>query len=138
MDTFTPDQRSRNMSRIRSKNTKPEMVVRSWLHKNGYRFRLHRIDLPGKPDIVLPRHKTAIFVNGCFWHQHQGCRKATLPKSNQAYWIPKLQRNVDKFESTLRQLEELGWKVIVIWECETKKIDKFSSRLGKELERGSI
>ena len=138
MDTLTPCQRSRNMSRIRSKNTKPEMVVRKWLHKNGYRFRLHRIDLPGKPDIVLPRHKTAIFVNGCFWHQHQGCRRATLPKSNQAYWIPKLQRNVNRFEGTLRQLEELGWKVIVIWECETRKIGMLSSRLGKKLERGSI
>ncbi len=93
-DMFTPEKRSQIMSRVRSKNTKPELEVRSALHAMGYRFRLHRKDLPGKPDVVLPKYRTALFVHGCFWHQHPGCRKATLPKNNANFWREKLEGNV--------------------------------------------
>lgn len=123
-DHLTPDKRSWNMSRIRSKNTKPEKFVRSLLHSMGYRFRIHRKDLPGKPDIVLPKYKTVIFVHGCFWHQHPRCKRATMPKSNQDYWIPKIQRNIERDKENQRFLKEAGWKVVVIWECEVKNIDK--------------
>ena len=107
------------MSRIRSKDTAPEIRVRSMLHKAGYRFRLHVKDLPGKPDIVLPKYKTVIFVHGCFWHRHKGCSKATTPSTNSEYWKKKFQRNVERDKQDQAELKKLGWKVIVIWECET-------------------
>jgi DNA mismatch endonuclease (patch repair protein) len=122
------------MSQIRSKDTKPELEVRRWLHKQGYRFRLHRKTLPGTPDIVLPRHKVVIFVHGCFWHRHKNCARATVPQTNQAYWNAKFLRNVIKDKEALFALNSLGWKVLVIWECEVKngffkdKIEAFLHR----------
>lgn len=109
------------MSRIRSKNTKPEMALRTALFKAGYRYRLHAKHLPGKPDLVLPKYKTVIFVHGCFWHLHENCRDGRLPKSKLEYWEPKLNRNVERDNIHQNALLSLGWKVIVVWECEIKK-----------------
>lgn len=120
-DKLTPQKRSWNMSRIRSANTKPEMLMRSLLHRMGFRFRLHRKDLPGRPDIVLPRYRTVIFVHGCFWHQHLGCVEASHPKSNKAYWESKLEANVKRDEKNRQLLHEQGWRVLVFWECEVER-----------------
>lgn len=109
------------MSRIRSANTRPEIAVRKLLHALGYRFRLHRRDLPGKPDIVLPKYRLAIFVHGCFWHQHRGCRLASKPKTRRDYWGPKLAGNVRRDEAAAKALKVLGWTVAVIWECDVRK-----------------
>ena len=109
------------MSKVKSKNTKPELQVRSWLHKRGFRFRLHRKDLPGIPDIILPKYKIAIFVHGCFWHQHPGCKKATIPRTNHKFWKQKLERNVERDNEHDDQLKRQGWKVITLWECDVKK-----------------
>ncbi len=121
------------MSRIRSKDTKPEKVVRSLLHCNGYRFRLHRRDLPGNPDIVLPKYKTAIFVHGCFWHRHQNCKFAYTPKSRVEFWERKFRENIRRDERARKQLIELGWHVIVVWECEVMNIRALEVRLNSEL-----
>ena len=121
MDFITPEQRSWNMSRIRNRDTKPELIVRSLLHRKGYRFRLHRKDLPGKPDIVLPRFKKIIFVHGCFWHRHEECRYAYSPKSRVSFWQNKFSQNVKRDKEVKEALSQLGWQVHVIWECETKK-----------------
>jgi len=128
-DTLSKEQRSIVMSRIRSRDTKPEKIVRSLLHVMGYRFRLYRTDLPGKPDIVLPKFRTVIFVHGCFWHQHKGCDRASLPKSNKRYWTPKLKRNVGRFYEVRNEYKKMGWRVIVFWECETKNDGKLVKRL---------
>lgn len=128
-DHISKQKRSWNMSRITSKDTKPEIVVRFLLHSLGYRFRLHRKDLPGKPDIVLPKYKTVIFVHGCFWHRHEGCKKATTPKSNMEYWLNKFARNISNDIRHKRELQELGWSVIVIWECETKNVQMIMDKL---------
>lgn len=128
-DHLTKEKRSWNMSRIRSKDTKPEIIVRSLLHHLGYRFRLHSKKLPGKPDIVLTKYKTVIFVHGCFWHRHEGCSRATMPKSNKGYWTAKFERNVQRFKDVSEQIKSLGWKVIVIWECEVKDADVLTERL---------
>lgn len=112
--------RSFNMAQIRSKNTKPEMLVRAFLHKLGYRYRLHVKDLPGKPDIVLPKYKTIIMINGCFWHGHHGCKRFKMPKSREEYWIPKIEKNISKDIEVKIKLENLGWRVITIWECQLK------------------
>jgi len=128
-DHLSAERRSWNMSRIRSKNTSPEKSVRSLLHKMGYRFSLHRPDLPGKPDIVLRKYATVIFCHGCFWHQHPKCKRATIPKSNTDYWIPKLKRNIDHFCEASKHLEQLGWKVAIVWECETNQLDKLEKKL---------
>jgi DNA mismatch endonuclease (patch repair protein) len=117
-DFLTPEERSRRMSRIRSSNTAPEVALRQALHAAGLRFRLHRKDLPGKPDIVLPRHKAVILVHGCFWHRHKDCSIATTPKSNTAFWTDKFDRNVARDLRVRDQLKALGWKVFVAWECE--------------------
>lgn len=136
-DIYTPAKRSKVMSRVRSGDTKPELAVRSMLHRMGYRFRLHRKDLPGKPDIVLPRHQTAVFVHGCFWHQHPGCKKATLPKRNPGFWEAKLRRNVERDGEVRHRLEESGWRVVVIWECEVKDDPSLcAKRVHRELEAG--
>lgn len=134
VDVFLPEYRSHLMSRIKSKDTKPERIVRSALFAQGYRFRLHRADLPGKPDIVLPRHRIVIFVHGCFWHQHQDCSRASMPKSNSEYWVPKLRRNVERFRTARRQLKILGWHVAVVWECETKNMKKLEKRINLLME----
>jgi len=133
MDTVSKEVRSRNMSAIRSKNTNPETVVRSLLFALGYRYRLHRKDLPGKPDIILKKHNTVIFVHGCFWHQHKECKRANIPKSNKKYWIPKLERNAERDKINKRELNKLGWNVITIWECETKDSGKITAELKKKL-----
>ena len=106
------------MSRIRNRDTEPERIVRSWLHKAGYRFRLHRRDLPGTPDIVLPKHRIAIFVHGCFWHRHPGCRFAYTPKSRVEFWEKKFKENVERDQRKQKTLEDAGWRVVVVWECE--------------------
>ena len=121
MDTFTKEQRSKCMSRIKSKDTKPEIVVRKILFEKGLRYRLHVRDFPGKPDIVIRKKKLAFFINGCFWHQHDGCKRSTTPKTNKNYWRSKLKRNVEKQIKDIRILKESGWRVFVIWECETNK-----------------
>ncbi len=108
------------MSQIKSKDTKPEMIVRSTLHKSGYRFRLHRKDLPGKPDIILPKYRTVIFIHGCFWHRHKGCKYCYKPKSNIEKWQKKFEGNIARDEKVQSELREMEWKVIVIWECEVK------------------
>ncbi|MBF0595387.1 MAG: DNA mismatch endonuclease Vsr [Candidatus Omnitrophica bacterium] len=117
MDHLSKKKRSWNMSRIRSKDTGPEKIVRSFLHRQGFRFRLHVKDLPGKPDIVLPKFKTVIFVHGCFWHRHSRCRLAATPKSNVAFWRQKLDANVTRFKRVSQDLKRAGWRVVVIWEC---------------------
>jgi len=121
MDTITPEQRSYTMSRIRSRDTKPEMIVRRHLHALGLRYRLHDSKLPGRPDIVLPKWHTVIFINGCFWHRHEGCKIATMPKSNVEFWQAKFERNVERDAKGQKALRAAGWHVIVIWECEVKK-----------------
>ena len=119
-DTKTPAERSENMSRIRSTNTKPEEIVRKYLFSHGFRYRKNDKRYPGKPDIVLPKYRTIIFVNGCFWHMH-GCSRSRLPRSNQDYWKPKIERNIQRDAENQQKLEADGWKVIVVWECELKK-----------------
>lgn len=126
--------RSAVMSRIRSVNTRPELAVRKALHARGFRFRLQRRDLPGKPDIVLPKYRAVVFVHGCFWHQHPGCRLASWPKSRPEYWAPKLGRNVERDAAAAKALEALGWRYFVIWECDTRSPAQFASQLD-ELER---
>lgn len=134
---FSPEKRSAIMSLVRSKNTKPELLVRSLLHRMGYRFRLHRKDLPGSPDMVLPKYRTAIFVHGCFWHQHPGCKKATLPNQNAEFWREKFERNVRRDENAQRRLREMGWRVLVLWECEVKRdADALPARLKATLSAG--
>lgn len=131
MDDLTQDQRHLNMSQIRAVENKPETLVRKYLFSQGFRYRKNVSDLPGKPDIVLPKYHTVIFINGCFWHQHPGCRYAVLPKTRQDYWIPKLQKNVERDRINREKLESVGWRVIVIWECELKTKEKRASKLGK-------
>ena len=119
-DVHTPKQRSYNMSRIRNKDTKPEELVRKYLFSQGFRYRKNDARLPGKPDIVLPKYKTVIFVNGCFWHAHEGCKYFVWPKNNADFWKKKIESNVARDAKNYQQLENLGWKVLTIWECELK------------------
>ena len=130
-DHLSKEKRSWNMSRIKSKNTSPEILVRKYLHKNGFRFRICRKDLPGKPDIVLPKYNTIIFVHGCFWHRHEGCKRATTPKSNTDYWLSKFKRNVERDLDNYNKLNKNGWKVLIIWECEVKNCDKLENLIAK-------
>ena len=120
-DVHTKEIRSYNMSRIKGKNTKPEEIVRKNLFSRGFRYRKNDPRLPGKPDIVLPKYKTVIFVNGCFWHHHAGCRYFVWPKSNVAFWKEKINRNVQRDKDKQDQLRELGWHIIVVWECDIKQ-----------------
>ena len=133
MDTHTREQRSENMRRIRSTNTKAEIVVRSLLHKAGFRFRLHYKALPGKPDIVLPRYKMTVYVHGCFWHGHQECPEGRRPKSNLEYWDQKLDLNINRDVSNAKLLEKLGWRRIVVWGCELEDQVALQRRLISEL-----
>jgi DNA mismatch endonuclease, patch repair protein len=129
--------RSRIMRSIRKKDTKAELTVRRAVHALGYRFRLHRRDLPGSPDLVLPRHRKVIFVHGCFWHQHPGCRKATVPRVRVNYWGPKLERNVARDARALADLPTLGWEALVLWECELLDDKALRSRLRAFIRRRS-
>ena len=120
-DTISKDRRSWNMSRIRGKDTKIEVRVRKYLFAQGFRYRKNVKDLPGKPDIVLPKYKTVIFVHGCYWHRHQGCKNCTTPSTNRDFWLKKFQANVDNDQKHKSQLEAAGWQVLVLWECEVEK-----------------
>jgi len=120
-DVLTPDQRSYNMSCIKNKNTKPEKIVRNFLFSKGLRYRKNDRRYPGHPDVVLPKYKTVVFVHGCFWHLHENCRYARLPKSNIDYWSKKLTKNKERDAREQAELRNMGWKVIVVWECELKK-----------------
>jgi DNA mismatch endonuclease (patch repair protein) len=127
-DALSPEERSRLMGRVAHFNTPPELVVRGVLHRLGYRFRLHRKDLPGRPDIVLPRMKKVVFVHGCFWHRHH-CRKATTPKSNVDYWQKKFADNMERDKKAVAELQRLGWGSMVVWECQTRDIDALAASL---------
>ncbi len=135
-DRLTKEQRSWNMSRIRSKDTKPEMIVRRLLHAMGVRYRLHRAGLPGKPDIVFGPRRLVIFVHGCFWHRHAGCREATMPSANRDFWLAKLEGNAARDLRHRAALRRLGWRVAVIWECETRQPDKLARRLVRLVKPG--
>ena len=133
-DKLTKARRSRNMAAIRSKDMKPEKVVRSLVHRLGFRFRLHQKDLPGTPDLVFPSMKKVIFVHGCFWHQHQTCREGRVPNSRQEYWIPKLTRNVERDAQHVLSLRKQGWKVLTLWECEIEKNGAIERKIVKFLK----
>lgn len=120
MDKISKERRSWNMSHVKSKDTTPELIVRSFLHRNGFRFRVCYEKLPGKPDIVLPKYKTVIEVRGCFWHRHKDCKIATMPSTHVEFWQEKFKRNVERDNINETELRELGWNVIVVWECEIK------------------
>ncbi|MBC8348971.1 MAG: very short patch repair endonuclease [Verrucomicrobia bacterium] len=130
-DIFSEEQRSYVMSRVGSKNTKPELIVRSFLHGLGFRFRIHEQKLPGCPDIVLPKHRCVVFVNGCFWHRHKDCRRASMPLTRVDFWQTKFDGNIARDEKNQRLLKKNKWKVCLVWECE---IDKESRRAEKLLE----
>ena len=123
------EQRSRNMSAIKSKNTKPEIKVRKVLHSMGYRFRLHSKDLPGSPDIVLPKYKTVIFVHGCFWHRHENCKYASTPKTRKEFWNKKFTENKKRDLEIQEKIKILDWRSVVIWECETKNIENLRDKI---------
>jgi len=124
IDIVSKKTRSRMMSSIKSKDTKPEMIVRRFLHRQGFRYRLHVKELPGSPDIVLPKYRTVIFVHGCFWHQHKGCSYATIPANNKEFWLDKFSQNQLRDSRNLDDLHKLGWKTIVVWECGLRKREK--------------
>lgn len=138
-DKLTPEHRSWNMSRIKGKDTKIEVIVRQYLFSKGYRFRKNDKRYPGKPDIVLPKYKTVIFVHGCFWHRHPGCKNATIPKTRTEFWNEKLEKNVRNDKIKQEQLEQMGWKVIVIWECELEKnFSQTMEAVETELQRQGV
>lgn len=121
--------RSALMARVKGKNSKPEITVRRLAHRLGYRFRLHRKDLPGTPDLVFPRFRKVIFVHGCFWHRHPGCARTTSPKTRIAYWAEKFERNIERDSTKQRLLRALGWRILVVWECETFDLERLTKRL---------
>ena len=133
-DKIPPAQRSANMKAVRSTNTGPELRVRRIAHSLGYRFRLHRRDLPGKPDMVFPSRRKAIFIHGCFWHRHNRCDRATMPTSNSAFWRAKFDRNVARDTEQISALKRLGWRVLVVWECETKDVPGLILKLRRFLK----
>lgn len=139
-DFLTPAQRSERMSRIKSRDTKPELVLRSAMHRKGFRFRVNDTRLPGKPDIVFPKYRAAVFVHGCFWHRHPGCSVATTPKSNTAFWMEKFDRNVARDARSKEALEASGWRVFTVWECDLKssvKIAQAAQELAEKLRAHS-
>lgn len=136
MDIWSKRKRSEVMSRIKGKNTKPEMILRSQLFKRGFRFRVNKKDLPGKPDIVLPKFRTAIFVHGCFWHYHKDCREGRIPSTNTKFWKQKLERNIAKDEKNVEALKIKEWNVVVVWECEIENnLEKTFKYLIKQIEK---
>jgi DNA mismatch endonuclease (patch repair protein) len=136
-DVHSPEVRSYNMSRIKGKDTKPEMLVRTFLFSRGYRYRLHVKNLPGKPDLILPKYKTVIFIHGCFWHGHEGCKYFVVPKTRTEWWLNKIDVNKKKDKENLASLKTLGWNIIIIWECMLKrdKVRHSLSRLTRNLSR---
>jgi DNA mismatch endonuclease, patch repair protein len=132
-DTLSPERRSANMSKIRSTDSVPEMLVRRLAFRLGYRYRLHAANLPGKPDLVFPARRKVVFVHGCFWHQHQSCQEGRVPRSNTGYWAPKLERNVQRDAESRARLRAAGWKSLVVWECETKSEPRLKAKLMKFL-----
>ena len=139
-DTLSPAQRHRVMSHIRSRGTKPEIIVRRWLWEHGYRYRLNVRSVPGKPDIVLRRYRTAIFVNGCFWHGHESCGKYRLPKTNTAFWETKINRNRERDQADYQALLAAGWYVMVVWECQLQggRIEAVMRRVQAQLDRNLL
>ena len=137
-DALSKEERSRVMAKVKSRDTKPEKKVRSLLFSLGFRFRLCQKNLPGKPDIVLKKYKTVIFVHGCFWHGHENCKNARVPKSNVEFWKNKIERNKQRFNEVAGQLRAQGWKVVVIWECETKDTKKLLSLLKNKIKTFSL
>lgn len=133
-DRFTPEERSRIMAKVKGRDTKPEILVRRILHRLGYRFRLYRKDLPGKPDIVLPRHRKIIFVHGCFWHGHD-CKRGARPETNADFWNAKIKGNMERDARNTEELKRLGWDVLTLWVCEMKDPDELAERLGRFIEQ---
>eukprot|EP01041_Mallomonas_annulata_P022893 gene22893-43297_t len=131
VDFLTPTQRSERMSRIRGQHSKPELALRRVLHRLGMRYRLHAKDLPGTPDLVFPRHKAVVFVHGCFWHRHEGCKIATTPKSNTPFWVEKFGKNVARDSRVAAALKDLGWRIFIAWECDLApaKVEATAMRL---------
>lgn len=134
MDTVSPLQRSEIMGRVRSKDTGPEMVVRRLVHGMGYRYRLHSAKLPGRPDLVFAARRKVVFVHGCFWHQHRGCKRARMPSSNRDYWVAKIERNTSRDRAVVRALRRARWKVLTVWECELSNMNRLAKRLGGFLD----
>ncbi len=128
-DTVSPEARSRIMARVKSKGMKPEMQVRRLLHGLGYRYRLHRSDLPGRPDLVFPSRRMVIFVNGCFWHRHDGCARVRIPTANREYWVAKLDRNHARDARNIAALRKLGWRTLTVWECELRDLPEATDRI---------
>jgi len=137
-DKLTAEARSALMSRVRNKNTKPELVVRSILHRMGFRFRIHQRTLPGTPDIVLARHRTAIFVHGCFWHSHANCRRGRLPTSRSDFWEAKIRRNIERDSVAEAALDSLGYRVLVLWECEVKDEESVRGKLRRHFGEKAV
>lgn len=134
MDIWSKQKRSEVMSRIKGKDTKPELILRSQLFRLGFRFRLHQKNLPGKPDIVLPKYHTVIFVHGCFWHNHKNCKEGRIPSTNSTFWKEKLQHNISKDNKNIKELKKCNWKVIVVWECEIEKhLEKTVKKIIKKI-----
>lgn len=129
MDTFSAADRSLRMALVKGKDTRPEMVVRRLIHGLGFRYRLHEKSLPGKPDLVFRKRRKVVFVHGCFWHRHENCRLARLPKSRVDFWMPKLNRNRERDAENVARLSELGWEALVIWECEITRVDLLEQRI---------
>lgn len=128
-DVFSKEKRSWIMSRVKGRDTKPEILVRSFIHHMGFRFRVHRRDLPGNPDIVLPRYRKVIFIHGCFWHGHKNCPRSKRPSTHRSFWNKKLDGNIERDERYRRELLQMGWKVLVVWECETRTPEKLLRKL---------
>jgi DNA mismatch endonuclease, patch repair protein len=136
-ERLTAQERSRNMSRVKGRDTGPELLVRSVVHRLGYRFRLHGKELPGRPDLVLPRHRKVVFVHGCFWHGHRGCRRAARPSTNREFWDRKIEGNIARDAKNVRELRRQGWKVLVVWQCAMKDVEALEKRLARFLSASS-
>jgi DNA mismatch endonuclease, patch repair protein len=128
-DRLSREERSALMGRVRSKNTKPEIVIRRFVHGHGYRFRLHRKNLPGSPDLVFPSLKKAIFVHGCFWHRHEGCKMTTTPNTQKSFWHKKFNSNTQRDKKNISDLKEMGWSVFIVWECEAKNMPALGNKI---------